>query len=230
MSEAAEGAPVGRLGESLRAARMRAGLSLREVARQLSVSPSFISQMENGKSQPSVATLYSLANLLDVSIDALFTAAIGAPAAVPAAAPDVPDEILRRSDYASPADMWGGEDAAMRLRIVQPANRRRIVMDTGVVWEQLAPSASRELDFMEITYPPGASSTTDSRMLRHDGIEYGYLLEGELEITHAFNTFILRAGESVCLDPAEPHLLTNRGAVPARGVWVVHHAAPHPSD
>ena len=32
------------------------------------MSPSFVSQLENGKSQPSVATLYSLAQLLEVSI------------------------------------------------------------------------------------------------------------------------------------------------------------------
>ena len=43
-----------------------------ELARQLSVSPSFLSQMENGKSQPSVATLYSIAQVLGVSIDELF--------------------------------------------------------------------------------------------------------------------------------------------------------------
>ncbi len=64
--------PVVNLGSRLKAARMTSGMSLREVARQLGVSPSFISQMENGKSQPSVATLYSIAQLLGVSVDALF--------------------------------------------------------------------------------------------------------------------------------------------------------------
>ena len=44
--------------------------------------------------------------------------------------------------------------------------------------------ARREhLDFTEITHPSGSSSTTDDRMLRHDGFEYGYLLEGELQVT-----------------------------------------------
>ncbi|WP_457208806.1 helix-turn-helix domain-containing protein, partial [Nocardioides sp. P5_C9_2] len=76
MSESEELLPetggVGQLGSKLRAARQQAGLSLRELARQLSVSPSFLSQMENGKSQPSVATLYSIAQVLEVSIDELF--------------------------------------------------------------------------------------------------------------------------------------------------------------
>jgi quercetin dioxygenase-like cupin family protein len=96
-------------------------------------------------------------------------------------------------------------------------------MDSGVVWEQLASNAERDLDFMEITYPPGASSTNDGRMLRHEGREYGYLLSGVLEITYGFDTYVLRPGQSMSLDPSVPHLLTNPGAEPARGIWVVHH-------
>jgi transcriptional regulator with XRE-family HTH domain len=45
--------------------------SLREVARTLDVSPSFLSQIENGKSQPSVSTLFSISRYHGVSIDAL---------------------------------------------------------------------------------------------------------------------------------------------------------------
>src|SRR4051794_39956515 len=61
--------PLVTLGIRLKRVRERSGRSLREVARELGVSASFLSQMERGKSQPSVATLYSLAQLLKVSID-----------------------------------------------------------------------------------------------------------------------------------------------------------------
>ena len=64
---------VVKLGVRLKRIREKSGMSLRAVARQLGVSASFLSQLENGKSQPSVATLYSLAQLLDVSIDELFS-------------------------------------------------------------------------------------------------------------------------------------------------------------
>jgi len=66
--------PVVKLGVRLKLVRMERGLSLREVARQMNVSASFVSQLENGKSQPSVATLYSISQVLDVSIDQLFAA------------------------------------------------------------------------------------------------------------------------------------------------------------
>ncbi len=103
-------------------------------------------------------------------------------------------------------------------------------MDSGVIWEQLASNSDRNLDFMEIVYPPGSSSTNDGRMLRHQGREYGYLLSGTLEITFGFDTYTLNPGESMSLDPAVPHLLTNPGTVPARGIWVVHHCMPSPGD
>ena len=96
-------------------------------------------------------------------------------------------------------------------------------MDSGVIWEQLARNTDHHLDFIEITYPPGSSSTNDERMLRHQGFEYGYLLEGELQVTFGFEVFVLRAGESLGLDSSVPHLFTNTGDVAARGIWFVHH-------
>jgi transcriptional regulator with XRE-family HTH domain len=74
--------PIAYLGPRLKEIRMKTGLSLREIARQLNVSPSFVSQIENGKSQPSVATLYALAKLLSVPVDVLFESA-GNPVAAP---------------------------------------------------------------------------------------------------------------------------------------------------
>ena len=46
-------------------------LTLRELARRVGVSPSLISQIETGRSQPSVGTLYAIATELEVSVDDL---------------------------------------------------------------------------------------------------------------------------------------------------------------
>jgi transcriptional regulator with XRE-family HTH domain/mannose-6-phosphate isomerase-like protein (cupin superfamily) len=225
-------------------------MTLRELARRLGVSPSFVSQLENGKSQPSVATLYSITQLLDVSIDHLFedrgepdpAPAGGRPAraeqtpvdhVVPppeehaeAAEPCGADQVvsISRALLATPGDAFGERPAGRgHLSVTAPGNRMRLVMDCGVVWEQLARTVDSNVDFMEIHYPPGSSSTTDERMLRHDGYEYGYLLEGQLEVTVGFDRFTLRAGEAVGLDSAMPHLFRNLGSTPARGIWFVHH-------
>jgi transcriptional regulator with XRE-family HTH domain len=234
----AEAGPIENLGARLRVVRLRSGMSLREVARQLGVSPSFISQMENGKSQPSVATLYSIAQLLGVSIDELFSSQELGPTADSAVdhaqlsdIPPLPEPVpaaadaqtVSRSAFSSPSDVWSGPASGERIQIIRPADRARLQMDSGVIWEQLASNSDRNLDFMEIVYPAGSSSTNDGRMLRHPGMEYGFLLSGELQITYGFDNYTIRPGESMCLDSSIPHLLTNTGTVPARGIWVVHH-------
>jgi len=221
--------PVVALGARLKRVRQQSGLSLREVARQLGVSPSFVSQLENGKSQPSVATLYSISQLLDVSIDQLFEVERhdGPIAAQPvaAAAGDSGVAPISRSDLGSPADAWRTEQIPARLSVTRPGERVRLVMDSGVVWEQLATNTGKGLDFIEIIYPPHSTSTNDNRMLRHAGSEFGYLIEGELEITVGFEVFTLHAGEAVGFDSSMPHLLSNRTDVAARGIWFVRH--PH---
>lgn len=254
------------LGARLRTARQKSGLSLRALAREMGVSASFVSQLENGKSQPSVATLYSIAQLLDVSIDELFSSTAAgardgsAPVQPPSPAETIPPTRKRRSSvetghkaagqrpapaarvaapegagqglddkgqrgrFAMPAE-WPLGGGSGRLSVTRPGERVRLVMETGVIWEQLATNTQHALDFMEIVYPPGSSGTTDDRMLRHEGYEYGYLLEGELQVTFGFETFTLRAGEALGLDSSVPHLFKNTGTVDARGIWFVHH--PH---
>jgi transcriptional regulator with XRE-family HTH domain/quercetin dioxygenase-like cupin family protein len=240
----AQSAEVGvNLGSRLRRARQRRGLTLREVARRLGVSASFVSQLENGKSQPSVVTLYSLTQLLGVSIDQMFeverepedaaaTAARGEGKRIAGDAarrheaarpPRDNGTQISRTDLGSPADAWPQQASRPHWALTYPGSRPRLVMDCGVIWEQLAPNTGHYLDFMEITYPPGSSSTNDDHMLRHLGFEFGYLLEGELEVTSGFEVFTVRAGEALGMDSSVPHLLKNRGSVPARGIWCVHH-------
>ena len=65
------------IGERLRAARSRRGLSQRKLARLVGVSPSLISQMEAGKVQPSVATLMAGAMMpLALLMAAMFSTSI----------------------------------------------------------------------------------------------------------------------------------------------------------
>lgn len=228
VGEAAGGGDaVHKIGSKIKAARLASGMSLRELARQLGVSPSFVSQLENDKSQPSVSTLYAVSQLLGLSLDGLF-ADDSVPPVVQAGEPSTVSEA-RRIDLGSPADAWPDDDGA-RISIAHPRGRSRLVLDSDVRWEQLASVADSGIDFIEIYYPPGSSSTNDGRMLRHGGHEYGYLLEGQLTVTFGFETYELRAGDSVGMQSSVPHLLTNNGTGPARGIWTVHHCAAKSRD
>ncbi len=60
------------IGERLRQARLQRGMTVRGLARAVDVSASLISQIETGKSSPSVSTLYAITAALDISIEDVF--------------------------------------------------------------------------------------------------------------------------------------------------------------
>ena len=65
-------ASVPSLGARIRQERLAKGVSLRALAREIGVSASLVSQIETGKSQPSVSTLYAITTALSISVESLF--------------------------------------------------------------------------------------------------------------------------------------------------------------
>ena len=59
------------MGQRLRAARQAAKMSLRELARRVGLSHSFVSQVELGRVYPSVGTLHAIVTELGLSLDSL---------------------------------------------------------------------------------------------------------------------------------------------------------------
>ena len=196
------------VGPRLRAYREQRGLSLRELARRLGVSPSAISQIETGKSRPSVSTLYSIVSELGMSLDELF----GAPRPAPPAARPTP---------ATPAPRPPSGQKQAERHVQRADNRATIDLESGVRWERLTPGPDHDLDFLSVTYDVGGSSSEGNRSIRHSGHEYGLILSGTLEVTVGFDHYVLGPGDSISFDSTVPHHLTNRGDEPVRGVWVV---------
>lgn len=64
---------MGRLGGRVRDLRVRHGWTLDELARRTGLSKSYLSRIEDGERQPSLASLLSLAQAYDVALAALFT-------------------------------------------------------------------------------------------------------------------------------------------------------------
>jgi transcriptional regulator with XRE-family HTH domain/quercetin dioxygenase-like cupin family protein len=218
---------IDNLGSRLKDLRLKAGLTLRETARKIGVSPSFVSQIENGKSQPSVATLYTFARLLDVSIDELFDPR--SERARPArAARAKPDGNKRQSvnGQGNPSHAWHPSEYANRVSVVHPSHRSILTMAEGVTWERLAATPEHAVNFMKITYAPGATSTGGGNLVSHEGYEYGYVLKGTLEIVVGSETFTLNEGESMGFDSRIPHRLRNVGKGAFEGIWFVHGREP----
>ena len=178
------------IGTRLRDARTQRGLSLRSVAQALGVSASLVSQVETGKTQPSVSTLYALDELLGI---------------VPTSA--------------RPTRTMFGHAGTLLPNVQHGEDNPVIEMEQGVRWERLAVGSGGPADAILVTYEPGASSSLEGKLMRHSGIEYAYILEGELTFQLDFDTYILRKGDSLQFESARPHMFANQGNAVAKGIW-----------
>ena len=60
-----------KLGKNLKRIRTEKGISQGDIARSLGVSRGFVSKIENGKTNPTLATIARLANAIGISSDEL---------------------------------------------------------------------------------------------------------------------------------------------------------------
>jgi transcriptional regulator with XRE-family HTH domain len=187
---------AGRVGGRLRAERERRGISLRELARRVGVSPSLVSQIELDRVNPSVSTLYALVTELGMTMSDVFGDG-------------------RATERPAP-QLASGAGLAER-----PETRRVINLDSGVRWERLTPHSDREVEFLYVAYPVGAESCPEDALMTHGGKEYGYVTSGTLGVRVGFEEYELGPGGSIAFDSSSPHRLWTIGDEPVHAVWVV---------
>ena len=185
------------IGERLREARSRKGLTVREIARQVGVSPSLISQIERDKVNPSVSTLWGLVTVLGLTMGDLF------------------------SEKAAPRGELPAARAAPAGPVTSPGGRAVINLETDVHWERLTATTDPVVEFLTVEYAPGAASCGEDSLVRHGGKEYGYVTEGRLGVRVGFDEWELGPGMAISFDASAPHRLWAIGDQPARAIWVV---------
>jgi quercetin dioxygenase-like cupin family protein len=169
-----------------------------------------LSQVETGRTRPSVSTIYAIATELGLSIDALLSG----------------EETASLADTAEVASSRVRESAVTSLgiplsQLVRPEQRRKLELESGVTWELLSDLLPHLVDFMLVTYEPGGRSSSSGKLTRHMGTEFAFMLSGTLKVQVGFDEYVLRPGDSMAFDSSEPHLLVNEGADPAVGLWFV---------
>jgi transcriptional regulator with XRE-family HTH domain len=196
-------------------------MSLRELARRLDVSPSLVSQIETGKVQPSVRTLYAIVSELGLSLDAIFElVGSGEPAEAP------PSSQKRAASASAPAPEPSSPSLPDAPRsdggaIVHRADERRTIeLEAGVTWERMMAWDEPDVEFMVAVYGVGGSSSGDGNLMRHSGRESGLVLSGTLNVTVGFGEHVLEPGDSISFQSTIPHRLRNDGDVEVRAVWV----------
>ncbi|WP_328492699.1 XRE family transcriptional regulator [Streptomyces sp. NBC_00414] len=206
------------VGARIRRARTARGMSLRALAREIGVSASLVSQIETGKSQPSVSTLYAITTALAIPVESLFDAGTDpepAQALAPTPVGTPPGTVLHAlAAFAA--------DPGRRIGpLVEAGEREVLELDSGVVWERLGRVPGADVDFLLVTYRPGGASSGAGGLMRHSGTEYGYLTSGELVLTLGFDEYVIRPGDAVSFESTTPHRYRNDGSEPAVGVWFV---------
>jgi transcriptional regulator with XRE-family HTH domain len=183
------------VGERLREERLRLGVSVRSLARDLGVSASLISQIERDKVNPSVSTLYALVRELGLSMGDLFEADGASPPASRAATGTGP--------------------------LVSPDTRVLINLASGVTWERLTQVSDPEVEFLHVVYEPGSESCPEDSLVHHGGKEYGYVISGRLGVRIAFEEYTLGPGDSISFASSAPHRLWAIGDERVTAIWVV---------
>jgi transcriptional regulator with XRE-family HTH domain len=192
------------LGPRLRAIRLARGIGLRELARRLDLSPSSISQIETGKIQPSVRTLYAFASEFGVTVDEVLF-----------------DQVLPSQLGPSGTGSDSSSGPGPGLAVQPAAERPAITLKSGVRWERLMFWGDDDVEFIEATYEPGGSSSPEDELVRHAGHEFGHVLSGTLRVVVGFDEFLLGPGDSVTFPSSTPHRLSNEGDETVRAIWVV---------
>jgi transcriptional regulator with XRE-family HTH domain len=180
------------VGQNVRRERLRAGLSMRELARRLGVSASFLSQFELGQSQAAVSTLFAIATELNLSLDDLLGHSI-------APVDEQPD---------SEADPARAPEEFLAFR-------------TGVRWHRLAELEGEQVDFLLTEYEPGADSAPADQPQRHRGNDYGYVLVGTLTIVINGRRRRFKQGSAIAMRGDVPHRLLNETDKLVRTIWFV---------
>jgi transcriptional regulator with XRE-family HTH domain len=184
------------VGSRLRTERERLGISLRELARRVGVSPSLVSQIELDRVNPSVSSLYALVSELGMTMSDVF------------------------------GDSPPGEPVVRQLRSAdglaeRPETRRVINLASGVRWERLTPHSDSDVEFLYVVYPVGAASCPEDALVTHGGKEYGYVSSGTLGVRVGFEEYELGPGGSIAFDSSSPHRLWAIGDQPVHAIWVV---------
>ena len=179
-----------KLGQRLRSLRSERGWTLEELAQRAGVSDAYLSRLESGERQPSLAVLFNLARVYGLSLPDLFKSA--------------PVEVT--------PELKSGSGVIIRAddRLMQKGN--------GLLYTSLAGGKHlADLHPLRVIVP--AKRRVEPRY-QHSGEEWLYVLSGQLVLTLAENEFFLNPGDAAHFDAYTPHHLTAHGEQAAEIILV----------
>lgn len=181
------------LGMKIRRLRQERRLTLQNLAELTGLSKPLLSQIENEQVIPPLATLLRIAKAFKVSLHTFFQEEGG-----------VEKCILVRA----------GESRQLRRNNLEDAS-------SPYTYHSLAYGKKyRNMEPFLVEFAP--RNWRDDLKVKHEGEEFLFLLEGELELHYGETVMIMGPGDSVYYDSTEPHGYVARGEHTARAVAVIY--------
>jgi transcriptional regulator with XRE-family HTH domain len=182
-----------RVAEKVKSLRLEKGLSLAEVAERTGFSSALISQIENHLVSPPLGTLIKIARALEVEIGEFF----GEKTKMPYIA-------VRRGE---------------RKKVARVASRQGVKY--GYQYETLAFGlARRHMEPFLVTLEP--ATIRDRGAYSHEGEEFLFVLEGEVEVHLGREVEVLVPGDSIYFHSTLPHRVQCRDEGGARIIAVLY--------
>ncbi|MEX3007490.1 helix-turn-helix domain-containing protein [Hoeflea sp. TYP-13] len=163
------------IGREVKAFRKKLGLTVADLSDATGISIGMLSKIENGMTSPSLTTLQTLSAALGVQISSFFR---------------------EYEETRSAVHVKAGEGLEIERRGSRAGHQYSLLGHLG------GNSSGLMVEPYMITL------TSDSDVFptfQHDGLEFLYVLEGEVEYRHGSNAYHLKPGDSLYFDANAPH-------------------------
>jgi len=169
------------VGERIKAIRQQRGLSLEDLASRTGYDTGMLRQIEDDMVSPPLGVMVKLSKALDMKMGYLISSGESRPYSV-----------IRKAD---------------RKPISRYASKKGVKY--GYAYESLAPQKKdRSMEPFLVTLEP---ADEEPEMSTHDGEEFIFVLDGEMEVRIGEDTQILQPGDCIYYDSTEPHVVKTRG-------------------
>jgi transcriptional regulator with XRE-family HTH domain len=182
-----------KIGPRIKEQRSLAGISLRELARRTELTPSFISQLENNKTNVSLDSLRRIAEALNVSLLYFLADTLSEISGYEKAAPV--DSVESGVTSSLP-------EAKAYSPVVKADSRAKLILpvagDSNVIYEKLGPDIGRTMGAFCGRLKPGTGNI--ARKLREPTEEFIYVLSGVLLIVLDYGEYVLNPNDTIYFD------------------------------
>jgi transcriptional regulator with XRE-family HTH domain len=170
-----------KVGERVRQVREKKGLSLEDIFKRTDIDVALLSQIEEGVVAPPLGTIIKLAKALEMKMGFFISGK-----------EDQAYTIVRREDR----------------KAVSRYDAKR-VKHYGYEYKSLAPhKKNRHMEPFLVTLEP---SETEEERSSHDGQEFIFVLQGEMEVRLDEEIYVLVPGDAIYYDSTVPHLVKCHG-------------------